>query len=107
MSMWPLLVVYGALVGADVLRALQRSNPGGLRGFLRDTSGAIRGRLHAAYGTELSLESLLADVALANAASRELLGPGGVDGRVGGGVRTTASLSAGAGGPGRSSGPCE
>lgn len=85
MSMWPLLVVYGALVGADVLRALQRSNPGGLRGFLRDTSGAIRGRLHAAYGTELSLESLLADVALANAASRELLGPGGVDGRVVGG----------------------
>ena len=71
---WALLVVYGALVGADLVRALRRSNPGGLQGFLRDTSRAIQGRVQSQFGTRLSLESLLADVALSNAASRELLG---------------------------------
>ena len=71
---WALLVVYGALVGADLVRALRRSNPGGFRGFLRDTTRAIQGRVQSQFGTRLSLQSLLADIALSNAASRELLG---------------------------------
>ena len=71
---WALLVVYGALVGADLVRALRRSNPGGLRGFLRDTTRAIQGRVQSQFGTRLSLQGLLADIALSNAASRERLG---------------------------------